>query len=172
MSGQTYYVVNDVNNVFQLAPTPGGTPLALGVSDMTEGTDTLGVEGLVLSSAGTGTQDLLFPLNPKGASVGGTYQLIGVGGAAGLLPTAAALLAAAPGNGEANAGAISSGGGFVNVIGRMRPSTMIRPSIQILVVIRASRPRATSRSNLRRISIQPPIAPTVAAALSGLARLM
>jgi hypothetical protein len=116
-SGQTYYVVNDSNNYFQLANAPAGKPLTLTVSKMTEGNHTIGVEGLVFNSAGTGTQDLAFPLTAKNPTEKGKYQLIGVGGAAGLLPSQKALLAAAPGGGQANASAISSGGGLVQVGG-------------------------------------------------------
>ncbi len=115
--GQTYYVINDASNYFQLANTPGGGAITLTVSTNTEGKDTIGVEGLVFTSAGSGTQDLVFPLAANDPRETGKYQLIGVGGAAGLLPTPAALFSAPPADGLANAGAISSGGGGVQVGG-------------------------------------------------------
>ncbi|MGA2700304.1 MAG: hypothetical protein ABSH35_04325 [Isosphaeraceae bacterium] len=110
VSGNTYYVVNATATPtpsFQLAATLGGSALTLNASN-SFGTHTIGVEGLVFTSAGTGTQDLVIPLNTTGAS--GTYQLIGVGGAS-------SLLNAPTGDGEANAGAIGSGGGAVQIGG-------------------------------------------------------
>ena len=113
VSGNTYYVVNEnaTATSFQLAATPSASPdsspLSLDPSN-SSGTHTIGVEGLVFTSAGTGTQDLVIPLNTAGAS--GTYQLIGVGGAS-------SLLNAPSGDGEASAGAIGSGGGAVQVGG-------------------------------------------------------
>lgn len=98
-----------------MSGSPGGPAITLNVGPNTQGNDTIGVEGIDFTSAGSGTQDLAIPLDTKGAK--GQYQLIGVGGVAGLLPSATTLLKAAPGRGQANAGAISSGGGGVNVLG-------------------------------------------------------
>ena len=112
VSGNTYYVINDTGGSFQLANSPPGTPgstmfISLNATGIT-GTSTIGVEGIAFTSAGSGTQDLVFPLTPAGAS--GTYRLVGVGGAG-------ALLNASFVPGLAVANAVSSGGGGVNVGG-------------------------------------------------------
>ena len=109
VDGNTYYVVNDTGSSFQLAATRGGSPLTLNASGST-GTHTIGVEGIALTAAGAGTQDLVYPLSTAGAS--GTYRLIGAGGAG-------AMLNAPPGDGEATAGAIGSGGGLVQIGGAL-----------------------------------------------------
>ncbi len=76
VDGNTYYVINDNASGFQLAATPGGSALPLSASNST-GTHTLGVEGVAFTTAGSGVQDLVYPLTTSGAS--GTYRLIGAG---------------------------------------------------------------------------------------------
>ncbi len=107
VDGNTYYVINDTASGFQLAATPGGSALPLNATNST-GTHTLGVEGVAFTSAGSGVQDLVYPLTTNGAS--GTYRLVGAGGAG-------AMLNAPAGDGEASAGSIGSGGGFVQIGG-------------------------------------------------------
>ena len=118
VDGNTYYVVNATATSFQLALTRGGSAQTLAARGIV-GAHTIGVEGIDFTTAGTGTQDLVFPLNTAGAS--GTYRLVGVGGAG-------ALLNAPPGDGEAIAGAISSGGGLVQV-GGASASVVSKPTV-------------------------------------------
>ena len=112
-SGNTYYVVNENahNTSFELANSPNGAPITdLNVTNsMGTGYSLGGVPGVLLTSAGKGTQYLVLVLNTSGANANGTYQLAGGG--------AGTALNAPPGDGLASAGSIGSGGGGVEIGG-------------------------------------------------------
>ncbi|HUI48361.1 MAG TPA: hypothetical protein VL119_06675, partial [Acidimicrobiia bacterium] len=108
--GVTYYVINHTTNTFQLSATPGGSAIALDPTDPVThatltGTSHIGTEGVDLTSAGSGTQQLVIDLTSTSS---GTQQLEGVGGAR-------ALAAAPSGDGIVTSAASGSGGGIVQV---------------------------------------------------------
>ncbi|HEV3341569.1 MAG TPA: hypothetical protein VG125_14480, partial [Pirellulales bacterium] len=110
--GATYYVANVNGNAFQLATDAAGTHIvtltsyATGDATMTTltGTSTIGAEGILPTSQGTGTQTLVLKLTSSGT---GTQTLEGVGGAAALANTT--------GSGVSIASASGGGGGAVQV---------------------------------------------------------
>ena len=105
VDGQVYFVRNANAGSFQLALTPGGTVLGVRNGGLTGGPHVFAIEGVNLTSAGSGEQKLVLDLTSAG---NGPQRLDGIG--------AGDTLAGAPsGDLIVTASGSGSGGGFVDV---------------------------------------------------------
>ena len=106
VDGQVYFVVNRTASSFQLANTIGGTAIGVRGNGATDGgPHVFAIEGVNLTSSGSGQQSLIIDLTSQGA---GKQRLDGVGGGG--------TLAGAPsGDGIATASGSGSGGGVIDV---------------------------------------------------------
>ncbi len=105
VDGQVYFVRNANAGSFQLALTPGGPVLGIRNGGLTGGPHVFAIEGVNLTSAGSGEQKLVLDLTSAG---NGAQRLDGIG--------AGDTLAGAPsGDLVVTASGSGSGGGFVDV---------------------------------------------------------
>ena len=133
--GNTYYVINRTNDAFQLAATPGGPAITPDPTGIT-GTHYISLEGIDLTSAGSGIQTLHFDLT--GGATGDSHELLGIGG----------LLSSPSGSGHdgvSTALATASSGGLIDVEGATTTPT-VAPSLSLLVGAEA---RITSKGDVR-----------------------
>ena len=105
VDGQVYFVRNATAGSFQLALTPGGAVLGVRNGGLTGGPHGFAIEGVNLTSAGSGEQKLVLDLTSAG---NGAQRLDGIG--------SGDTLAGAPsGDLIVTASGSGSGGGFVDV---------------------------------------------------------
>ncbi len=105
-SGENYYVVNASSSDFQLSTTMGGSAVDLTTSTYPfPGAHTFRLEGVDLTSVGSGGQNLILDLTSAGS---GTQQMLGVGGPQGLN-------SAPSGDRIVTASSSGSGGGLIDV---------------------------------------------------------
>ncbi|HYU83298.1 MAG TPA: hypothetical protein VEK80_00720, partial [Kribbellaceae bacterium] len=76
VDGRVYFAVNSTGTTFQLAATPGATPIALNPGGLTGGPHTFSREGVDLTAPGSGSQRVVIDLT---ATSPGTHQFVGTG---------------------------------------------------------------------------------------------